>query len=136
MNTYTRAKAFVRQILDEANYSDVAVYPGPDLPDVPGAYVLLTSYGGPGLELGEGVLDGRSWQVRTVGEQMDYESAEGIANAIDIAFISRFSSDMDGAWVASIGRVGGAPNPLMTDDADRTHFVCSYVASVELALPN
>lgn len=136
MNTYGRAKAFVRAILDEAGYTKTAIYPGPVLPDIPGSFVVLTPYGGPGLELGEGVLDGRSWQARCVGEQNDYESAEGIANAIDIRFISLPSSKVEGVWVTEIRRVGGAPSPLMTDDADRTHFVGSYTASVELALPN
>lgn len=129
-------KAEIRLILDAANYPKVKIFPGPELPDVPGKYVLLTRYGGTGIEA-DGALDGISWQVRSVGGQMEDEvSAEGIADAIDIAFLSHYSRKVGNRWVASIQRVGGAPAVLMKDDADRTHFVCSYVASVELALSN
>lgn len=136
MNTFGRMKAWTREVLDSAGLNDVAIEPGPDLPDIAGPYVVWTAYGGPGMELGEGVLDGRSWQARVVGEQMNYESAETIANAIDIAMLSHHSSNVGGVWVSDARRVGGAPASLLTDDADRTHFVCSYTVSVELALPN
>ena len=135
MKNYAAMKAEVRLVLDAAALQDVAIYPGPDLPDIPGKFVVLTRYGGPGLEM-EGVFDARSWQVRSVGNQLDYESSETIADAIDIAFLSHFSRKIGDIWVPSIQRVGGAPAPLPVDDADRTHFVCSYVVSVELALPN
>jgi hypothetical protein len=132
-------KAEVRRILDAAGYTDALIYLGPDLRDYPNEYVLLTPYGGPGLEL-DGVLDARSWQVRAVGSQMDDDddsTAEGMADAIDIAFVSHYSRSVEGVWVASIQRVGGAPSSLNTnDDANRAHFVCSYTVSVELALPN
>lgn len=136
MKKYSDMKAAVRVILDAAGYLDVDIYPGPELPDIPGKYVVLTRYGGPGIEL-EGVLDAVSWQVRSVGWQMeDDESAEGIADAIDIAFLSHYSRQVGSVWVAGIQRVGGAPSSLMKDEADRTHFVCSYIVSVELALSN
>lgn len=135
MNNYARAKEFVRGVLDNAEFDNYKIYPGPDLPDIPEPYVVLTRYGGPGLIL-DGTADDVSWQVRTVGPQGSYESAENAADAIDIAILSHFSSEIGGVWVSELRRVGGAPSPLMTDDADRTHFVCSYTASVELALPN
>lgn len=137
MKNFTQAKTFVRDVLDSTGHGKTGIYPGPELPDVPDDFVVLTRYGGPGLAA-DGALDEVSWQARCVGKQMDFESAESMADAIDIAFISHHSSRLfeGGPWVVEIRRVGGAPNPLMTDDADRTHFVCSYVASVELALPN
>lgn len=135
MNTYGRVKAHLRTILDETGHSNFAIYPGPDLPDIPGPHVVCTPYGGPGVIL-DGAGDDRSWQFRVVGQQNNYESAESAANAIDIAMLSHYSSQIEGVWVSEIRRVGGAPSPLMTDDADRTHFVCSYIVSVELALTN
>lgn len=139
MRTFKTMKAEVRRILDAANYQEAMIYLGPDLRDHPGSYVLLTPYGGPGLEL-DGALDGRSWQVRCVGSQMDDKDesdAEGMADAIDIAFISHHSRYVEDVWVAGIQRVGGAPASLNTnDDANRAHFVCSYTVSVGLALPN
>lgn len=136
MKTYGAMKAHVREILDAAACDDVKIYPGPALPDVPDRYVVLTTYSGAGLEGGEHALDNRSWQARCVGWTDNYESAEEIANAIDIAFISHFSSNIQGEWVTEISRAGGAPSPLLVDDADRTHMVCSYVFNVESALVN
>lgn len=135
MKTFAEMKQVVRAILNEAGLDATEIHPGPNLPVNPDDVVVATPYGGPGLEL-EGVLDGRGWQFRCIGKQQDYESAEAIATAIDDAFISHYSSRLAGKWVPSIQRVGGAPNALVTDDAERTHFVCSYIVSVELALPN
>lgn len=135
MMTFGQMKDLTRAVLDAADLQSVAIYPGPSLPDNPDESVVWTPYGGPGLEA-EGVLDGRSWQFRAIGRQGDYESAETIANVLDIAFISHFSSRIGELWVTSIVRVGGAPNPLTRDNGNRTHFVCSYVFSVESALPN
>lgn len=137
MRSYTIAKEFTRGILDAAGYPKAAIYPGPDLPtQEANSYVVLSRYGGPGLSGGEGALDGFSWQVRTVGRQGAYEEAEGIADAIDIAWISHMSGKIGGLHVVEINRVGGPPAVLMVDDAERTHFVCSYNASVESALAN
>lgn len=135
MITFAQIKAFSRGILDNANLDQVSIFPGPEVEDVPDETLVWTPFPGSGLEL-EGVLDRRAWQMRAIGAQEDYESAETIANVIDIAFISHHSSEVGGLWVPSIERVGGAPTPLMKDDAGRTHFVGSYLISVQLALPN
>lgn len=136
MKNFALMKPEIRRILDDADYQKAWIKSGPELPDVPGHGVLLTRYGGPGLETGEGILDARSWQVRCVGRQNSPDYAEGMADAIDIVFLSHYSRSVGGVWVSSIQRVGGAPAALMVDDADRTHFVCSYIVSVELALAN
>lgn len=133
MNNYARVKAWTREVLDATGYSDVPVYPGPDLPDIPGSFVVWTRYGGTGMEL-DGAMDNVSWQNRCIGKQGDYESAEGLADAIDIAILSHNSSRVGGVWVSDMGRVAGPPNALETDESERTHFVCSYSVSVELAL--
>lgn len=137
MKNFTTAKAFIREILDDADYpvGQVDIYPGPELQDGdPNTYVLLTRYGGAGLDGGEGILDNYGWQVRVVGAQYDYIAAEGVADAIDIGLISFMSGYIGDLWVVEIPRVGGPPAALMTDDANRTHFVCSYMPSVESAL--
>lgn len=136
MKSYAAIKAWTREILDNAGLSDVNIYPGPALPDQPKRYVVWTSYPGAGLEGGEHAIDNRSWQFRAVGRTDDYESTEEIANALDIALISHFTSTVHGERVIEVSRVGGAPSPLIVDDADRTHMVCSYIFGVESALTN
>lgn len=133
MRLYLGMKAKVQLILTDAGFTQTLIEPGPELPDVPDSYVLLSPYGGPGLAL-DGALDDKAWQVRSVGRQNDPDNAEAIADAIDIAFISLPSSKVGGVWVASIQRVGGAPSPLMVDDAERTHYVCNYIVSTQSAL--
>lgn len=138
MKTFAQMEGYVRAILTAGGFPEAkwSIEPGPKIPSIPTSFVLLSPYGGPGEDL-EGVLDQRSWQVRVVGEQNDYIGAEAAANAIDIAFLSHLSHEkIDGQKVTSIQRVGGPPSVLMVDDADRTHFVCSYTFSVALALAN
>ncbi len=135
MNNYARMKAFTEAVLVQHGFTDATIHPGPALPDVPGRFIVWTRYGGTGLEL-EGVLDGKGWQSRVVGFQNDYTSAEEIADVIDTALLSHHSSYVEGVWVPEIRRVGGAPAALMEDDADRTHFVCSYIISHAMALAN
>lgn len=140
MRTFAIAKGYVESIIQDPDlldaYADWMIFPGPELPEFPGKFILLTPYGGPGLEL-DGVLDARSWQVRCVGPQTIYTDVEDVANLVDIAFLSHTSDQkIGGLAVPEIQRVGGAPAPLMVDDAERVHFACSYIASVELALPN
>ena len=135
MRTFAIAKAFTREVLDAAGYPKVQIYPGPELPTQdPNSYVVLSRYGGTGLDGGEGALDGFNWQARTVGKQEGYDEAEGVADALDIGWISHMSGDIGGIWVVEISRVGGPPAVLMVDNAERHHFVCSYNASVESAL--
>jgi hypothetical protein len=134
MIRFSQMKAFTEDAL-AAQFPDIKVYPGPIIPDTPNRLVVWTPYGGPGLEV-DGVFDARAWQFRVVGRQGSYDSAEEVAIALDLALISHQSSHIDGLWVPSIQRVGGAPAALVLDNADRIHFVCSYIASVELALPN
>jgi hypothetical protein len=140
MRTFAEMNSLLRSILDPVplEYTEAKgwkIYPGPQPPDIPTSFILATPYGGPGLEL-EGALDGRSWQIRCVGKQTIYTEVENVANAIDIAFLSWHTQDVGGVRVTSIQRVGGAPAPLQVDDAERVHFACSYILSVELALSN
>lgn len=133
MNNYGRMKPFIREVLDATGNEKFQIYPGPELPDIPEPFVVCTRYGGPGMDA-DGAIDQISWQFRSVGPQANYDAAEAAADAIDIAMISHFSAYVGGVWVSEIQRVGGPPTSLMTDEADRTHFVGSYTVSVELAL--
>lgn len=135
MRTFQQVKAWAQPFLDDADLGKIKQHPGPDLPDEPNAYVMWTRYGGPG-EDADGALDDISWQARVVGLQNKYDQAESIADVLDVALLSVHSSHIGGTWVTRVQRVGGAPNVLLKDDADRTHFVCSYIIGTELALTN
>lgn len=109
--------------------------PGPDDPDQPVDWlVVLTVDGGLGLQL-DGVLDNVSWQVRVAGPQNLYTEAEDLADAIDRGLLSFVPKRVDGFLITSIYRVGGRPQQLTVDDAERTQFVCSYYFDVESGLP-
>lgn len=133
MRTFQQMKTFILALPGVP--AGITCEPGPSLPDVPGRFIVLTRYGGPGEEL-EGVMDGISWQVRIAGLQGDYDDAEAIADAIDVGLLSVQTANIGGVHVAGVQRVGGAPNPLLKDDAERTQFICSYIAHTELALAN
>lgn len=135
MMKFRHLKPLIEQVIATQGLNRVNVYPGPDIPDYPGMNVVLSRYGGPGLEL-EGLYDQRAWQVRVIGDQGEYDAAEDLADNIDIALIGHLPGNIGPDRVLSIQRVGGSPSVLMYDDAERVHFVCSYVGSVQLALPN
>lgn len=135
MRTFTRISDWARPILDNAGFEKVKQYPGPKLPDWPNAFVLWTRYGGPGIDDTE-VIDDISWQARVVGLQNNYNQAEAIADLLDVQLLSLHSQHVAGMWVTRVQRVGGAPNPLLVDDSERTHFTCSYILGTELALTN
>lgn len=135
MRTYEQIKAWARAVLDDAGMSDVENYPGPDLPDVSIRHIVWTRYGGPGYEGGEHATDFIAWQPRCIGLSLDHNSSEEIADLIDVALTGLPSGKVNGVHVVQVTRVGGAPNPLLVDDADRTHFVCNYNIEQSSALP-
>lgn len=117
-------------------WDDKGVYfhPGPSDPDQPNGFVVVLSVdGGLGLQL-DGVLDNWGWQVKTMGDQNLYDDAETLAHDIDKILMSWVSGKQDGVHVASIVRVGGPPQHLEFDSAERTAFVCSYLFDVESGL--
>lgn len=130
-------KAYLTSILeaDSGDWESWSIHPGPELPQIPAPFVVATPYGGPGEDL-EGVLDERSWQIRVVSTQRGWEDAEEVANLIDMAFLQHYTGDVGNERVVSIQRVGGSPAPLDIDDAERVHFVCSYIFGVGLGLLN
>lgn len=124
---FSEVKAFISSVLPERTL----IHPGPDDPEVPTHFVLVTPSGGAGLTV-EDLFDARGFQIKSVGRQNDYDSAESMAWDIDALIIGVDSSRMIGStYVLSFTRSGGPPEPLYTDDANRTHFVCSYTATVQ-----
>ena len=122
-------EGYLRSV-DFEKYGDLEVYPGPNDPRIPDWYVLITMTGGPGYNT-EGLFDGVSYQVKMVGKQHDYTSAEDTALVIDKFIMSFYTGKFGNTWLTHFQRIGGRPAALMVDDADRHHFVASYVADVE-----
>lgn len=131
---YATFKEFAQAGLAGTPQEGAPFEPGPDLPNIPGRFVVLTRFGGPGLNT-EDLFDGVGYQVRAVGEQVNYQDAEDLALAIDLWFLRKgFSQRVGGKWMTSIQRLGSPPTPLLVDDAERHHFVCSYVVDIESGL--
>lgn len=116
-------------------FPTVPVEIGPDLPEYPGEFLLITPTGGPGLQT-DGYTDVHSFQVRAVGDQNDYDSAERLAVLADLNLLrlGMNSQEAFDTWVVSISRSGGSPTVLMRDEAERHHFVASYLVEVDSTL--
>ena len=97
---------------------------------MPGRFGMMTFTGGPGLSA-ESLLDTGTWQARWVGEHSDFNDAEDLAMEFDRRFRARGSFTAAGIRVVSFQRSGSAPTPLLVDDAERHHFVASYLATVQ-----
>ena len=117
----------------------VPVYDGPDLPDDPGAMLVITMLPGAGF-LMEQALDAPAFQVRTVGPQGNPEAASALAKAVDGAFTAEVwprtlmdPETGESRRVVIVHRSGGGPAQDRVDNAQRTHWVCTYVA--EIAVP-
>lgn len=118
-----------------ARWEGLEFYPGPNLPaNTANRFVLLTRTGGPGLET-DGLIDVQGWQFRVASEQNNYDDGEDLAFDLDaIALNSGYSRSVGGVWMVDLYRAGSPPTMLLVDDAERTHFVASYLASVQSAL--
>lgn len=114
-----------------APYSEYLLQPGIDDPKVPTPFAMFSRLEGPGLNTG-GVFDGVGLRVEAVGEQRNYDSGEAFALAIDRALLTPISNfKIGGVHVTHVDRFGGGPYEFEFDDAERYHFVCSYVLDVE-----
>lgn len=101
--------------------------------DQPGPQILLTRGPGPGLTL-EGTFDRVIWQADVAGDQLDYQSAEDLALALDrILLLLDHSQNigMDNARILCFNRAGSGPVVARIDDGDRWHLTCSYLVTVE-----
>lgn len=127
--TFEQFAALIRAVTGNAA---LRIYPGPDLPtEDAGSCLVLTRSGGPGFAL-EQIVDGQGWQIRYIGDQNDYNGAEVQALGIDWALndAAPFFTWPDGTRLVSFYRAGSPPTPDRVDDAQRHHFVASYVATV------
>jgi hypothetical protein len=100
---------------------------GPFIPDEPEDFFVVSLQGGISTSL-EGMSDTPGFQIRAIGRQNDYESAELLAQALDIWIMSATMVDIGATRVHCFMRTGGAPDPDPPDNGDRTHFVCNYLA--------
>lgn len=129
MTVLEPVKVIIRDGLAEGE--ELLIEDGPEIPaSMPGRCVVLTLSGGPGTITEEGLFEGLGFQARCIGEQMSYLSAEMLAFQIDRLLKAVRTRNVGDVRVLSIARVGSPPSPLMVDDADRHHFVASYVATV------
>lgn len=137
MKTFASLKGLIEDIIAADSQWDgrnIFIAPGPDDPDQPADLTIVCSIdGGNGIIL-DGLLDNVSWQIRVFGDQSLYASAEALAKAIDTGFLNTPSGNYHGERVVTIQRVGGRPQHLLFDDAERTQFVCSYFFDVDSGL--
>lgn len=119
---------------------------GPKLPTQPDRLVVLTKYGGPG-PIEENQFEVLSFQARCRGGKRpgvapgygpdpdqisgdagatSYDDAEGLAGAVDRAFLEAgIPAIVNGKYVREIR--GGPPQYLLTDPAGRVHFTANYL---------
>lgn len=122
--------------VDDADnpYNDVTWTGGTQEPEIPGRIVMVNPATGPGLST-EWVTDVRGFDVTVIGEQEDYDSAEELALWVDRTILGAGGSrQMGDEWVVDVNRFGSAPYNTEVDDADRYHFVCSYLFEVQSGL--
>jgi Bacteriophage minor capsid protein len=134
---YKDVQGYLEIALTNLDYDPLPLFdpgPGSDLvtqDQTPNTMVIISLTGGPGMD-SEEVFDQASIQVRTIGPQQDYDGAEKLAQDIDRALVALdHSQSINGKWVLSVIRTGGAPALLLQDDGDRFHFTCNYVWEVQ-----
>lgn len=111
-----------------------------------GKFIAVTPAPGPGLTL-ELAYEDVGYQLRTVGRQARGEAdkaaksveAQGVALAMDHVILGSvvpptYPTVIGGSRVLFGSRPGGAPSPLITDQAGRTHYVASYLFRVSTGL--
>lgn len=119
---------------DEGGYETVVWEAGSIEPNVPGAFVLFTPSNGTGLQT-EWVTDVRGLDVLVAGHQNDFGGAESLAYFVDRILLGGGGSRQIGAErVVDMNRFGSAPYNSEQDDADRHHFVASYLYEVDSGL--
>lgn len=111
----------------------VAVYDGPDIPPSdPGSMIVATWLAGAGFSL-EQMLDTPAVQLRFIGPQGNHAEARILARNADRALtaLGAWPATLGGRYVVEVRRAGGQPSLDRVDDADRAHYVCTYLADVE-----
>lgn len=104
------------------------------LPDTPDTVIALSDYGGYPLEIEE-AFDVPTFQARCRG--VTAVVARDLAHQIDQVMLESvyrpftLGSGGGAKRVIDVGRVGGAPAYLATDDRGRTEYVCNYFLRIE-----
>jgi hypothetical protein len=135
--SYEDVKSLLTDYLTKlGTYDPLPVFdPGPgtnvDANDIsPEQLIIITMFGAQ-LDAEE-AFDRANVQIRAVGVQMDYDSAERLAQDCDKAMMSiDISQFINGKWTLDIWRAGGGPQLILKDDGDRYHFFCNYIWEVE-----
>jgi len=136
---FADVQAWLEPKLVAAGYNPLPVFdpgPGPNLDaqDVdPNMLVIVSPWPGGGLTTEE-LFDQGAVQIRAVGPQNDYDTAEQLARDCDKGMISfDLSQRVNGKWWLSVTRAGGSPALLLQDQGDRFQFYCNYIVEVEYA---
>ena len=137
MLNYADVKGVVSAALTAQNWKPMPLFdpgPGSDLvvQDLtPDTMIIITLTPGAGLD-SEELFDRAGIQVRTIGPQEDYDTAEKLAQAVDKALIAiDHSQQINGKRTLSVTRAGGAPALMPIDNGDRYHFTCNYIWEVQ-----
>jgi hypothetical protein len=137
MLNYVDVKDVVEAFLTAANWKPMPFFdPGPGTDVVvqdksPDTMVIITLTPGAGLD-SEELFDRAGIQIRTIGPQEDYDTAEKLAQIVDRALIAiDHSQNLNGKRVLSVVRAGGAPALMPIDNGDRYHFTCNYIWEVQ-----
>lgn len=127
-------EAYLTETVIDAEAVPVVSGVDTDAMNLPGRMVALTSVpGGPMSH--ENRIDYPAFQVRVAGEQGDFDSAERLAGQIDLALLAVCTTTRVGSvFVKNINRSGGPPSLLLKDDANRYHFVCTYLVQAPSGL--
>lgn len=132
--TFETMKELCDSILDDPEITyDPGPYTGESvLKHAPGKMVIVQRSGG-GLMTTEKLIDSPVWVVYVIGDQGEpVQAVEARAMNLDAGLQAVDSSqDVQGTWTLSINRVGGGPELVNLDTAERLHFTCSYVAQAE-----
>ena len=108
----------------------VKVYDGPVLAADPGACIVTSWLPGPGFSF-EDMIDTSAVQVRVMGPQKAPGQAWILADMLDRSLTRfRWPAMLGGHQVVLIRRAGGRPSQDRVDNAERTHYVCTYLADV------
>lgn len=111
----------------------VDVLAGPDVPaGVITATLVHTEITGPGDFTEEGSIRSTAFQVRTIGPSRRPDVARDLALGVDalLTDTALFPTGMGGLYVHSCGLSGGTPGVDRIDTANRTQWVCTYLAAV------
>lgn len=136
---YSDIESHLKDGLTALNYSPLPmIKPGlntiPTLQkQTPNMMIFAELSNGQGLT-SEGIFDRPYINIRTIGKQLSYSTAEKLAWDVDKIMYVDGNATVGTVRVLYVARVGGGPQLVDYDSADRYHFQCTYVAEVQSGL--